>query len=237
MSDELNIFPDAEQLATAVSAALVTRISELQAESDHRVVQLCLTGGTIATKIHRKLASNLGSGPVDPGRIELWWGDERFVATDSPDRNAEPTIELLAVDGLAPERIHPMPSAAGLTLAEAAEAYAAELGEVTFDICMLGLGPDGHIASLFPDHPSLEPTSATVIPVTDSPKPPPERISLTLPVINSSAEVWFLVSGEEKAAAAAKAYRRSERIPGGRAHGTVETIFWLDEEAAGEISD
>lgn len=237
MTDELNIHPDADGLAAAVSAALVTRISELQSESDDRVVQLCLTGGTIAGKIHKRFAADLASGPVDPNRIALWWGDERFVPADSPDRNAEPTIELLAVDGLQPEKIHPMPASAGLSLSEAAEAYAAELGEVTFDICMLGLGPDGHIASLFPDHPSSEPTSATVIPVTDSPKPPPERISLTLPVINASSEVWFLVSGAEKASAAAKAYRRSPRIPGGQAHGRVDTIYWLDDEAAGELSD
>ena len=82
----------------------------------------------------------------------------------------------------------------GLDLDQAAEAYARELGDVIFDICLLGMGPDGHVASIFPEHPSSY-AEGEVIPVRASPKPPPERISLTLPVINRSHEVWFVVSG------------------------------------------
>ena len=120
-----------------------------------------------------------------------------------PDRNAKQALDLLAAPlALNPDRVHEMPASDGdLDLDQAAEAYARELGEVAFDICLLGMGPDGHVASIFPEHPSAYAEGA-VIAVRSSPKPPPERISLTLPVINRSQEVWFVVSGSDKAAAA-----------------------------------
>ena len=116
-----------------------------------------------------------------------------------------------------------------------AATYAKELGDTVFDLCLLGMGPDGHVASIFPDHPSFErDTSFKVIGVTDSPKPPPERISLTIPVINQSAEVWLIVSGAEKADAAARAIDGDENLPAGAVHGRLRTVWFLDEDAAAD---
>ena len=115
-------------------------------------------------------------------------------------------------------------------------AYAEELGETRFDLCLLGLGPDGHVASLFPRHPSADATGA-VIAVRNSPKPPPERISLTLPVLNRSGAVWFLVSGEDKADAVAKALVRngSEPVPAARVDPAGSTVWLMDRAAAASL--
>ena len=157
-------------------------------------------------------------------------GDERFVPAEISDRNAEPALELLSGLGLSPDRVHPMPAAdAGKELDQAAEAYAAELGDTVFDICLLGLGPDGHVASLFPEHPSSY-AEGDVIAVRASPKPPPERISLTLPVINRSREVWFVVSGSDKAAAAKMALLGAGpvQVPAAGVAGAERTLWLMD---------
>lgn len=227
---------DAEELAASVAHQLRRSISELQADPD-RIVQLCLTGGRIANRMYRHLADGQGDNTVDWRRVEFWWGDERFVATESPDRNAGQTLALLASTiPLDPARVHPMPAEGGQAdLNQAAMQYAAELGDVTFDICLLGMGPDGHVASVFPDHPSFEQeTSFKVIGVTDSPKPPPERLSITLPVINQSAEVWLIVSGAEKADAAARGEAGDRSLPAGAVHGRLRTVWFLDEAAAAD---
>ena len=118
----------------------------------------------------------------------------------------------------------------------AAEAYQRELGGTRFDVCLLGLGPDGHVASLFPEHPSSH-ADGRVIAVRNSPKPPPDRLSLTLEVINASAEVWFLVSGEDKADATALALQGAGpvQVPGAGAHGRHRTLWLLDQAAASKL--
>ncbi len=124
----------------------------------------------------------------------------------------------------------------GLDLDAAADAYAGELGQTAFDICLLGMGPDGHVASLFPEHPSSY-ADGRVIPVRSSPKPPPERISLTLEVINQAAEVWFCVTGSDKAAAARLALSGAGplQIPAAGVRGRERTLWLLDREAAAEL--
>ncbi|MFC7623041.1 6-phosphogluconolactonase [Microlunatus sp. GCM10028923] len=225
---------DADAVAEALVARLLARIVELQATG--QVVRLCLTGGRIATRAYQRLAAEGGNSAVAWDRVELWWGDERFVPADSEDRNAEPAIALLAPLGIPADRIHPMPAADGTELDAAAEAYDEELGDAGFDICLLGLGPDGHVASLFPEHPSSY-EAGRVIAVRSSPKPPPERTSLTLEVINNSAEVWFLVSGADKAKAVALALLRTGpvQVPGAGARGRDRTLWLLDRDAATEL--
>ena len=130
-----------------------------------------------------------------------------------------------------------MPASDGdLDLDQAAEAYARALGDVAFDICLLGMGPDGHVASIFPEHPSAY-AEGDVIAVRSSPKPPPERISLTLPVINRSQEVWFVVSGSDKAAAAKMALLGAGpvQIPAGGVSGVERTLWLMDRDAAAEL--
>jgi 6-phosphogluconolactonase len=233
---EILLHGSADDVAEALAGRLLARLTALQGAG--AVPQLCLTGGRIATKAYTRLAAEGPGSAVDWSRVDLWWGDERFVPADDADRNAGPTLDLLRGPLGVPEaRVHEMPSSdGGADLDAAAEAYGAELGDTTFDICLLGLGPDGHVASLFPEHPSSL-AEGRVIAVRNSPKPPPDRISLTLEVINRSAEVWFVVSGEDKADAAALALAGAGpvQVPGAGAHGRERTVWLLDEAAASKL--
>ena len=227
---------DADDVAEALTARLLARITELQ--RDFQVPQIALTGGRIATRAYGRLAAEGRHSAVDWTRVELWWGDERFVPADDADRNAKQALDLLTPAlPLKGTRLHPMPASdGGLDLDEAAEAYDGELGDTRFDICLLGMGPDGHVASIFPEHPSSY-EQGRVIAVRSSPKPPPERISLTLEVINSSAEVWFVVSGEDKAGAAKMALlgTGSVQVPAAGVSGTARTLWLIDRAAAGQL--
>ena len=229
---------DRSGVAATVAMQLRQAISRLQ-ENPDRIVQVCLTGGRIANEVYRQLADASDLQVVDWGRVEFWWGDERFVAVESPDRNAGQSLALLAATiPFDPARVHPMPArgSAEADLRQAALHYASELGATIFDICLLGVGEDGHIASLFPEHPSFEKdTSSNVVGVTNSPKPPSERLSLTLPVLNRSAEVWLIVAGAEKAAPVARAIAGDDRLPAGSVQGTERTVWFLDEEAAPSV--
>ena len=233
---EVLVHPNADNVAEALATRLVARLTELQ--RDLSVPQVALTGGRVATQAYRRLAETGHNSAVDWGRVELWWGDERFVPADDAERNAEPCLRVLAAAlALSSDRVHPMPASdGGRDLDEAASSYAEELGGVAFDICLLGMGPDGHVASIFPEHPSSY-AVGDVIAVRGSPKPPPERISLTLPVVNRSAEVWFVVAGEDKAAAAKMALLGSGpvQVPAAGVSGRQRTIWLLDRAAAAQL--
>ena len=220
-------------LTEGVAERLMARLVELQSQTDGPV-HLCLTGGRIANRIYDAFADLVEGSDLDPTRIELWWGDERFVPTEDSDRNAGHTLAILARTlPLTSARTHSMAAADGIADADAsALTYAKELGDTTFDICLLGLGEDGHVASIFPGHPSFAETTHTVIGVNDSPKPPRSRISLTVPTLSRSREVWFLVAGAEKADAVGRAYRGDPELPGGVVRGRERTL-WLVDRAAG----
>lgn len=232
---EVLVHTSADDVAEALAARLMSRLTELQ--RDARTPQVALTGGRIATKAYERLGLEGGSSAVDWSRVGLWWGDERFVPADDDDRNARQALTALAALPLDLERVHPMPASGdGLDLDAAAEAYDTELGEVAFDICLLGMGPDGHVASLFPEHPSSS-AEGRVIAVRSSPKPPPERISLTLEVINRSAEVWFCVTGADKATAARLAFSGAGpiQLPAAGVHGRERTLWLVDRDAASQL--
>lgn len=237
MQPEIWVYDDAESVAGAIAGRLVTALAALLEAGDRP--QLCLTGGTIANRAYAQVAREPGRATLDWSRVDLWWGDERFVAADDDDRNAKQALELLAPLRLEPGQVHTMPArGVDVDLDQAASAYATELGGTSFDICLLGLGPDGHVASLFPDHP-LATEAGEVIAVRNSPKPPPDRISLTLPVLNRSREVWFLVSGEDKAGAVAKALLKTgpEPVPAARVDAAGATVWLMDQAAASALPD
>ena len=235
-SPELIVHAGAEDVAEALATRLMARLVEIQ--RDFRTPQVALTGGRIATQAYQRLAEEGPHSAVDWSRVDLWWGDERFVPADDPDRNAKQALDLLAKPlQLNPERVHEMASSdGGASLDEAADAYANQLRGVDLDICLLGMGPDGHVASIFPEHPSSYATGQ-VIGVRSSPKPPPERISLTLEVINRSREVWFVVSGSDKAAAAKMALMGAGpvQVPAAGVSGTARTLWLLDRDAAAQL--
>jgi 6-phosphogluconolactonase len=236
----VEVHPDSATLATAVAGELLTRIADAQAAGG--VPQIALTGGTIAEQIHREVARLSPSSEVDWSQVVVWWGDERFVAPDSPDRNdAQARAAFLDAVGVDPAKVHPMPSTADAADVDAgAASYATavrEHGSGDFDVMMLGVGPDGHIASLFPGFPQLDVTDRIAVGVTGSPKPPPERISLTLEALNHARSVWFLVSGDGKADAVAAALGGADRhdIPAAGVSGKDETIWFLDRGAASQL--
>lgn len=230
---------DSEALVLDAARRLVSRLEELNTP-EHRA-QLCLTGGRIANRVYDKVAELLALSELSAGNVELWWGDDNFLPTDAPERHAGEALAALAgqmrIDA---SLVHPMPAAAGsVTLEIAASNYAAELGDTVFDICLLGLGQDGHIASLFPEQTGPLATSALVTAVSNAPEPPTERLSLTLNAINRSQEVWFIVSGEAKAEAVAAALQPD--TDGGlplaaQAAGVQQTLWLLDGPAAAKLT-
>ena len=232
----VSVSPDAETLARSVAKNLIDLIASVQSEG--RVPSIALTGGTIAGDIYRALAQ-LDSSTVDWTKVDFWWGDERYVPADSSDRNDRGVeLDLLDVVGADPARVHAMPAAAEshLDVAAAAAAYGQELrthGGGQFDLVLLGLGPDGHVASLFPGFPQLD-AEDIAVPVTGSPKPPPERITLTFGCLNRTRAAWFIVSGDEKADAVARALADDGSVQETPARGiTCENrTWWLDQPAA-----
>src|SRR5690606_3929947 len=140
---------------------------------------------------------------IDWNLVHFWWGDERFVPAADPERNAlQARQAMLDALPIPEENIHEVAASdSGVDLDEATRLYAAELARFgteeepwpSFAVCFLGVGPDGHVASLFPDRSEVTATDAATVAVRDSPKPPSERVSLTRPVINSSKRVWLVL--------------------------------------------
>ena len=234
----IEVHDDASALAVAVAGALVSRLEQAQSRGEQPHV--ALTGGTIADSVHHELARlAAGDSGVDWSRVDFWWGDERFVSRDSSDRNAGAArAAFLDPVGADPSRVHEIDSTDdAASVAEAAETYGRELrthGSGAFEVVMLGVGPDGHVASLFPGQPTLDVDDEIAAPVADSPKPPPERVTLTLPALNRTRATWLVVSGSEKAEAVAKALNGGN-VPAARVAGTEETVWFLDREAASAL--
>jgi 6-phosphogluconolactonase len=240
-SPRIEVHESSAALATAVAGELLARLADVQAAGHEPHVGL--TGGTIAEAVHHELGRLSASSEVDWTRVVFWWGDERFVEPASDERNErlarEAFLDLVGVD---PAKVHPMPSTeSAASVADGAAAYSEEVrtyGGGDFDVLMLGIGADGHIASLFPGFPQLDVDDQIAVPVTDSPKPPPERITLTLPALNRSKSVWFLVSGTEKAAAVARALADGTELhvcPAAGVSGLEETIWFLDRDSASQL--
>lgn len=251
-------FPDRGTLHQAVAARLLLTMAETLAERPR--FDVALTGGSDGIAVLQAMVGHPFAAAVAWDRVHLWWGDERFVTPDDPDRNAgqarEAWFGALVADGLLPEaNVHEMPAddrprevadAADdaendAILARAAADYRRELeGQLgpdgAFDVAMFGIGPDGHFASLFPDRDEVridEPGTWTVG-VARSPKMPPLRVSLTVPFIRRSREVWMVASKRGKAEAAARALGTTcdPHTPSSYAAGAERTLWYLDADAA-----
>jgi len=247
VSVDVELHDNATELARGVADALLTRL--VDAQTRHGVASVVLTGGGMGIALLRELNAHPDRDTLDWRRVDVWFGDERFLPEGHPDRNdTQAQDALLDAVSLDPARVHLMPSPggpAGDDVDTAAELYARKLEQVSgtpgvaphFDVCLLGLGPDGHVASLFPGHDSLDATTLTVA-EHDSPKPPPVRISLTYPAINSAAEVWLLASGAEKALAVRGRLTGAEpsEIPAVGVAGRERTVLWVDEAAYPGVS-
>jgi 6-phosphogluconolactonase len=246
---QILIHRDGELLAKAVAARLVTRLVDAVAAKSQ--ASLVLTGGGIGTAVLAELAAAPARDAVDWRRVDIWWGDERFLPTGNPERNETGARSaLLDHVGVLPERVHPMAGPDGPDGSDpeaAADRYAAALkqaaqpedrvGVPRFDVLLLGIGPDAHIASLFPGLPALYEEDRTVVAVRGAPKPPPTRLSLTMPAINAASDVWILASGAEKADAVRLALSGAGpvQVPAAGARGSQQTLFLLDRAAASEL--
>jgi 6-phosphogluconolactonase len=240
---------DADLLAEAAAARFVTRV--VDAQSARGSAHVVLTGGTIGIRMLDAIRTSQARDAVDWRALDVWWGDERFLPAGHEDRNeTQARHALLDHVPVEVERVHPMPSSDGPDgddVDAAAARYAEELRAAsrpedhadvpTFDVLVLGVGPDAHCASLFPGLPGIYETERTVIGVRGSPKPPPTRISLTMPALQAAEEVWFVVAGADKADAVGLALSGAGpvQVPAAGPSGRRRTLWLLDRAAAARV--
>ena len=227
----------------------MTRLVDAVAARGH--ASLVLTGGGIGTRVLAELAAAPARDAVDWRHVDIWWGDERFMPAGDPERNETGAREALLdhVDA-SPDRVHAMPPSDGPDGPDpeaAAARYAQWLLEASrpedhssvpsFDVLLLGIGPEAHVASLFPGMPALYEEERTVVAVHGSPKPPPTRLTLTLPAITAAREVWIIASGADKAGAIRLALSSAGpvQVPAAGARGRQQTLFLLDRDAAARV--
>ncbi|XAS69158.1 6-phosphogluconolactonase [Micrococcaceae bacterium Sec5.7] len=256
----VSIHPDSSVLMAAIAARLITKLVDVQ--DKHGEATVVLTGGTVGIGTLKAVADSPAAPAVDWSKVNFWWGDERFVAAGDADRNTgQARGALLSHIAVDPARVHEPGSTDDFgSPEEAAADYARRLSEAAqaehsadtsddrpenpgtlprFDVVLLGVGPDAHIASLFPEQGGIREKELTVVGVRNSPKPPSERISLTLPAINTAAEVWMVVAGEDKAGAVGLALAGANpvQVPASGPSGRSRTLWLIDENAASRVPE
>lgn len=244
------VHPDAELLARGAAARLLLTL--VDAQSVATPVHLALTGGSIVVSLLEQAAADPLAAAVDWSRVHVWWGDERFVPEGHEERNErDARAALLSHVPLPAENIHTVPGPdRAADVQAAAEAYSRELAEHApqgaavpeFAALVLGMGPDGHVASLFPGKAAVDVTDVGAVAEPDSPKPPPERVSLTLGALGAARQVWLVVSGEAKAPAVAAGLAsrglvgedgsEGPAVPAGKVRGRLRTLWLIDLPAA-----
>lgn len=216
---KINSYPDLPTLAETVAEQFIELVDETLAAGRH--VHIALTGGGAGLATLAAIGRSTNAPSIDWNAVHLWWGDERFLPDGDAERNETGArAALIEVLRIPDTNVHPMPAlapgeeASGPSLEQAASSYAAQMCEImpwrkdipAFDLVLLGMGPDAHIASLFPGQSTLGITDVPAAPVRNSPKPPPERITLTAPVLTAAENIWLLVAGADKRDAVAKAF-------------------------------
>ena len=263
MRPKLIVYPDKSTLAEAAAQrTLLTLLDDFGTEPDRERVDVLLTGGSDTIAALKYMADNPLIRAVDWQRVHLWWADERFVRSDDSARNAlmahHNLLNRLVQAGQLPQgNIHEMPADERSDknpaqtqdqqhidelLDDKAREYERQIVEALgdaprFDLALLGMGPDGHYASLFPGHREIEVTDRIVVGVSDSPKPPPLRLTLTVPVLARTRRTWFLTAGEEKADALKQVFNNPNNpaYPASFADGTEEYYWFTDPGAAAQI--
>jgi 6-phosphogluconolactonase len=222
---ELKIYNDASELILGATTQAMESIKGRLLEKGK--FHIALTGGALGTEFASKLVELIN----DAGDLEglnIWFSDERFDVSSSPLRNSRPVHDGLRNPTVT---VHEVKSSdEGVSVQEAADLYDGELRDVVMDICVLGLGPDGHVASLFPNHWDKG-SRGKAIAILDSPKPPSQRVSFSLPFINSSAQVWIIAAGVAKALAAQQVVQADTSVPAGHVRASQVTRLILDSAA------
>lgn len=222
---EWRVFADDEALVATLAAALCEEAgTAIAARGEFHLV---LAGGSTPRALYRTLASR----HAGDAHWHVWYGDERCLPADHPERNSVMAEAVwLAASRIPAENRRPVPAELGT--AGAAARYAGWLKEVAdFDVVLLGMGEDGHTASLFPGHGWGDaPGSADVLAVHDAPKPPPERVSLSASRLNRSRRMWFVITGSGKREALQR-WKSGAALPVSVVQGRQETVAWLDAAA------
>ncbi len=220
---EIRTFENQDSVASAVAG----NVASLLRETDKSPFNLVLTGGGLGIKTVKAI----GELGVDPERLRIIFCDERFVDSNSDDRNEAQAIRAWPDIEQAQFIRYPYPDG---STQQAAVDLSAKLsgvyGEISdkgaaFDLVLLGVGEDGHVASLFP---GATHANSWVVAESNSPKPPSQRLSLSYAALNRSARIWFVVGGASKADAIAK-IQQGEDLPAARVKGLQETVWWIDK--------
>lgn len=233
------VFPDRPHLVDTIVTDLHRELSE--ALRQRGTAHLVVTGGGLGSDVCERLGELAASTMDDPlwDALHVWWGDERYRPLGDPERNDSSAALLLSA--VSPEHVHRVAAPPG-DVEAAARAYGAAIESsapvasdgARFDVTLLGVGPDGHVASLFPGR--VHDANIPAMAVTDSPKPPSERVTMTKSTLLESRAIWLMASGEDKAEAVAM-LRDGDDVPATQMRGQSETLWWFDVAAAGDDED
>ncbi len=241
------VLPDSNAIAAAVAARFLRSVARLLERQP--LVHVVLEGGRVHLQVLEQIAAEASKTDIDWSRVHFWWGDERWVPTGDAERNdAKGRRALLDRIAVPEANVHALPAPdTAASLEEGAKRYTAELARFAdpgaqipvFDITFLGVGPDGHTASLFPGREELDDRTSVVLPVRNSPKPPAERLTLTRWVLNNSRRVVIALSGADKAAVLGLTLAGATytEVPISGIKGRERTLFIVDEAAAAEVPD
>ena len=238
MSDELESIDDFED---DLDLTLYADQAELLREVTSQVIEvietglringifhLALTGGTLGSDLTRALVAHWNIHPDMYQELHIWWSDERFVDRSSAEQNSAPALNSVTNKNVTIHKLRASDEVENIDVA--VEDYLAQLGENFMDLTILGLGPDGHIASLFPGAAHID-RLEKVIAITDSPKPPSVRASFTLSMINTSTLVWIIAAGASKADAVTKIIEGDLSIPASYVRAADHTRLIVDTDA------
>jgi|SRR5882757_81831 6-phosphogluconolactonase len=236
---ELLVVADPAALAKAAADRVMARIDANQAR-----IAICLTGGSSPKQLYALLASDAYRGRIPWDRVHWFIGDERFVPPSDPRNNMAMARKIMLDAFAPPSNIHPIPTDSG-SPDESAGRYANELKSFygaerledvrpLFDMVLMGVGPDGHTASIFPDYPAMGETGRWVVGVPKANVEPfVPRVTLTLPALASCREMLFEVAGSDKHAILTRVLA-GENLPANRARSNGETVWLMDEAARPE---
>jgi 6-phosphogluconolactonase len=239
------IYPDTDALSHAAAQYIVQVANE--SIVTHGRFTVALSGGNTPKKLYGLLAEDPYRNQINWALVEIFWSDERCVPLESEDSNYRMAHEvLLSKVPIPPSQIHRMP-ADEADRAAASKAYTLDIRRTfgtdrvpSFDLIQLGMGPEGHTASLFPHQPSLHEQQRLVMPVT-VPKPPPPRLTFTPPLLNAAIHVLFLVTGADKTDAVQAVLEgdyQPDEYPAQIVRPTRGEVTWmLDTAAAGKLRE
>lgn len=241
---EVLTYADLSSTAAAIADRLVNQLIGCAADT-----HISVTGGGLGSAIWPEVVKHPGAAEARWDRLHIWFSDERFVPAGDTERNDIAVIAVAEELGLPLKNVHRVPGPDTMPTVEAAAfAYASELAKwkapratdlpaPVFAISILGIGPDGHVASLFPGRPEGAIDDAMVVAVKNSPKPPPERVSFTRPLLMQCQELWMIAAGAEKAQAVSRAIAGDDptRTPAAGLHGRQYTLWFVDTTASATL--